>query len=102
MQEGEKGDFFCLLASGEVKVMKRKKLLNILSAGECFGGMAYIARNGSERTADVLTMSAARVITIGTEDLDHASDSCRHKFDRAFMSILVERLSLANTRLIGI
>jgi len=102
MQEGETGDFFCLLASGEVKVMKRKKLLNILSAGECFGEMAYIARNGGERTADVLSMSDARVITIGTADLDNASDSCRHKFDRAFMSILVERLSLANTRLIGI
>ena len=102
VQEGEKGDFFCLLAAGEVKVMKRKKLLNILSAGECFGEMAYIARNGGERTADVVTMSNARVITISTADLDQASDVCRHKFDRAFMSILVERLSLANTRLIGV
>jgi serine/threonine protein kinase len=102
MQEGSKGDFFCLLASGEVKVMKRNKLLNILSSGECFGEMAYIAKNGAERTADVVTMSDSRVITIGTADLDQASDACRHKFDRAFMSILVERLSLANTRLIGV
>jgi len=103
MFEGETGDFFCLLASGEVKVIKQGKLLNILNAGECFGEMAYISRaSGSMRTADVVTLSNARVITIRNDDLDQASDICRHKFDRAFMAILVERLSLSNTRLIGI
>jgi len=103
IREGETGDFFCLLASGEVKVIKQGKLLNILNTGECFGEMAYIARaSGSVRSADVLTLSDARVITISNADLDGASDICRHKFDRAFMAILVERLSLANTRLIGI
>jgi len=103
MFDGETGDFFCLLASGEVKVMKQGKLLNILNAGECFGEMAYISRaNGSVRSADVVTLSDARVITIRNEDLDRASDICRHKFDRAFMAILVERLSLSNTRLIGV
>jgi hypothetical protein len=44
-------------------------------------------------------MSPARIIKIRAEDLDRASDVCRHRFDRAFMSILVERLTLANTRL---
>jgi serine/threonine protein kinase len=103
MFEGETGDFFCLLASGEVKVIKQGKLLNILNTGECFGEMAYISRaNGSVRTADVVTLSDSRVITIRNDDLDRASDVCRHKFDRAFMAILVERLSLSNRRLIGI
>jgi serine/threonine protein kinase len=103
MREGETGDFFCLLASGEVKVIKQGKLLNILNAGECFGEMAYVSRaNGSVRSANVVTLSEARVITIRNEDLDRASDICRHKFDRAFMAILVERLSLSNTRLIGV
>jgi eukaryotic-like serine/threonine-protein kinase len=103
MFEGQTGDFFCLLASGEVKVIKHGKLLNILNAGECFGEMAYISRaNGSVRSADVVTLSESRVITIRNEDLDRASDICRHKFDRAFMAILVERLSLSNTRLIGV
>jgi len=103
MFEGQTGDFFCLLASGEVKVMKQGKLLNILSAGECFGEMAYISgESGSVRSADVVTLSEARVITIHNAGLDRASEVCRHKFDRAFMTILVERLSLSNRRLIGI
>jgi hypothetical protein len=39
------------------------------------------------------------VITIRVDDLARASDACRHRFDRAFMSILVERLTMANNRL---
>ncbi|OGA27784.1 MAG: serine/threonine protein kinase [Betaproteobacteria bacterium RIFCSPLOWO2_12_61_14] len=102
MTDGDTGDFFCILASGEIKVTKRKKLLNVLTPGECFGEMAYLARTGNERTADVSSMSASQVIKIKTEDLERASDGCRHRFDRAFMAILVERLTLANTRLTAI
>jgi len=102
MKDGEPGDFFCILALGEIKVTKRKKLLNVLTPGECFGEMAYLARTGNERTADVFTMSDSQVIKIRTEDLEKASDTCRHRFDRAFMAILVERLDLANTRLTAV
>jgi serine/threonine protein kinase len=102
IREGDPGDYFCILANGEVKVTKRKKLLNILSAGECFGEMSYLSRASNERSADVTTMSPARVISIRCDDLEHASDACRNRFDRAFMSILVERLTLANVRLIAV
>ena len=102
MQDGDPGDFFCILALGEVKVTKRKKLLNVLTPGECFGEMAYLSKTGNERGADVGTMCDSRIIRIRTEDLDRASDACRHRFDRAFMSMLVERLSLANTRLTAV
>ena len=102
MQDGDRGDFFCILASGEVKVTKRKKLLNVLTPGECFGEMAYLSRQGNERTADVGSLSDSRIIRIRSTDLDHASDACRHRFDRAFMAILVERLTLANIRLTSV
>jgi CRP-like cAMP-binding protein len=64
--------------------------------------MAYLSKQGNERSADVTTMSDSRIITIHTEDLERASDTCRHRFDRAFMSNLVERLTLANTRLTAV
>jgi serine/threonine protein kinase len=102
MQDGDQGKFFCILAQGEVKITKRKKLLNILSPGECFGEMAYLSKAGNERSADVTTMGDSQVIRIRTEDLERASDACRHRFDRAFMGILVERLTLANTRLTAV
>jgi serine/threonine protein kinase len=102
MEDGVQGDFFCILASGEIKVTKKKKLLNVLTPGECFGEMAYLSRNGRERTADVASISSARIVRIRAENLDRASDACRHSFDRAFMAILVERLTLANARLTAI
>jgi serine/threonine protein kinase len=102
IREGDPGDFFCILANGEVKVTKRQKLLNILSTGECFGEMSYLSRASNERSADVTTMSPSRVISIRSDDLENASDACRNRFDRAFMSILVERLTMANVRLIAV
>jgi serine/threonine protein kinase len=102
MNDGDPGDFFCILAAGEVKVTKRKKLLNVLTPGECFGEMAYLSKSGNERSADVSTIAESRLIRIRTDDLERASDTCRHRFDRAFMSILVERLNLANVRLTAV
>jgi CRP-like cAMP-binding protein len=102
MEDGTRGSFFCILAAGELKVTKRKKLLSVLTPGECFGEMAYLSSGGKERTADVWSMSDARIVRIRAEDLDHASDSCRHRFDRAFMAILVERLTLAKSRLTAV
>jgi serine/threonine protein kinase len=102
IRQGDPGNYFCILASGEVKVTKRNRLLNILNAGECFGEMSYLSRQTNERSADVISLSPSRVITIRVDDLARASDACRHRFDRAFMSILVERLTMANNRLTAV
>jgi CRP-like cAMP-binding protein len=102
IRQGDVGSYFCILASGEVKVTKRNRLLNILNAGECFGEMSYLSRQTNERSADVISLSPSRVITIRVDDLARASDACRHRFDRAFMSILVERLTMANNRLTAV
>jgi serine/threonine protein kinase len=102
MKEGEAGQFFCILAAGQVKVTKKGKLLNLLRAGEPFGEMAYLTRKEQVRGADVTVMSDANIISVPTDKLAQASDGCRNKFDRAFMEILVERLSMANLRLSGV
>ena len=102
MKEGESGTFFCILAEGQVKVTKKTKLLNVLHAGESFGEMAYLHKEHHVRGADVTVMADAKIISVPTEKLEEASDACRHKFDRAFMALLVERLTMANIRLSGV
>jgi serine/threonine protein kinase len=99
MREGDAGDHFCLLISGEVKVTKNKKLLNVLGAGECFGEMAYLSETSKVRGASIVANGESRVVRVRIADLLNASETCRLKFDRAFIGILVERLNLANTRL---
>jgi len=102
MKEGEPGDFFCILARGQVRVTRKGRLLNLLRAGEPFGEMAYLARRSQTRGADVTVMDEADIISVPSDGLAQATDGCRHKFDRAFMGILVERLSMANLRLSGV
>jgi hypothetical protein len=102
MREGEPGDFFCILAQGQVKVTRKGKLLNLLRAGEPFGEMSYLTKREHRRGADVTVMADASIISVPTEELAQASEGCRHNFDRAFMEILVERLSMANLRLSGV
>ena len=102
MREGEPGDFFCVLADGQVKVTRKGKLLNLLRAGEPFGEMAYLSKSNNVRGADVSVVSAANIISVPTHKLSQASETCQLKFDRAFMEILVERLSMANMRLSGV
>ncbi len=102
MKEGEPGTFFCILAEGEVRVSRRGRTLNHLHAGECFGEMAYLSKDEQLRGADVAVVQESKIISVPTQKLAQASDACRHKFDRAFMEILVERLTLANARLSGV
>lgn len=99
MRDGDSGDFFGFVAEGELKVLKNSRLLNLLTAGECFGEMAIIGRQPARRGADVVALTDARILTVRGEALQGASDACRMHFYQSFMGVLGERLRLANDRL---
>lgn len=101
MRDGEPGDFFCFLAEGEVRVVKRGTILTVLTAGDCFGEMAVIGRRGG-RTASVVSQSPAKIITVRGEALKRASEVCRMHFYSAFLRVLSQRLTLANARLAAV
>ncbi|MBR0566585.1 protein kinase [Azoarcus sp. L1K30] len=99
MKEGEAGDYFCFLADGEARVKKRGKLLNVLSAGECFGEMALFSAGGGIRSASIEATTEVDVITIRSRALQRASDTCRMHFYKAFLEVLSTRLSLMSARI---
>jgi serine/threonine protein kinase len=101
LREGDSGDSFSVLVSGELSVTKQGRLLNVLAAGECFGEMAYLKAEHGTRGADVTALRESSVLEIGNATLQLASPGCRHNVDRAFLRILVERLDLSNTRLVA-
>lgn len=49
--EGDVGHAFFIIVSGQVKVIKDDKLLNVLKDGDCFGEMAYLSGDKARRTA---------------------------------------------------
>ena len=101
VREGDRGEFFCILVSGEARVLRKKRLLTTLKGGECFGEMAYLGGEFKPRIADVVAASDVRMIKIPIAALERSSELCRLNFDRAFLRVLVERLTVANSRLTG-
>jgi len=71
----------------------------VLKAGECFGEMAYLGKQRFQRSASVVSISDIMVIEIRAETLAKASEMCRHHFHGAFLELLVDRLTMANTRM---
>jgi serine/threonine protein kinase len=99
MHDGEAGDFFCLLADGELQVSKHGTLLSVLKVGDCFGEMAVIRKGAHTRAADVITLTESKLITIQGEALAKASEACRMHFYQSFLEVLTDRLTLANIKL---
>ena len=99
MRDGDDGDFFCFLADGELKVTKHGRILNLLTAGDCFGEIAVIGKNSPPRAADITALTQATIVEVHGEALHQASDACRMHFYQSFLAVLSERLALANTRL---
>jgi serine/threonine protein kinase len=100
VQEDESGKSFFFLAKGEAKVTKNRKLLNMVSASECFGEMAYIGSDGPRRHATVEAMSELLLAEFEPAALEKMSLGAQLQLTRALMRNVTDRLALANVRLI--
>ncbi len=101
IEEGTADDHFFILASGLLKVTQRGKLLNAVSPGECVGEMAYARRNGQARSATVTAMEPSWAMRMRVQDIDALSESCRARFNEAFLSIMAARLAMLGGRLVA-
>ena len=100
LQEGQSGDCFYFLIAGELKVLKNGLMLDVLTPGECFGEMAVISKSARKRGADIIALTDAKVVKIGKTAFKSTSEVCRMHFYQAFLTVLSERLSVVNTRLV--
>jgi len=72
-QEGENGDYMCLLAEGRVNVIKegvvgQRKVLATVSQGKAIGEMALF--DGEPRSATLVADSPATLLFLSRENLD--------------------------------
>src|SRR5258706_6662607 len=76
IKEGDHGDSFFILAGGYVRVTRGKKTLTVLTAGDCFGEMCYLKKNGDDpRSATVTPTPDPIVIKIPAHDLKQGSQT---------------------------
>ena len=101
LRENDKGRSFFFLAEGEVKVTKGGRLLNVINHSECFGEMAYIWGGELPRHATVESMTRLLLAEFQPEALQAMSGGAQLQLTRALVRNLVDRLVLANTRIIS-
>ncbi len=99
IHEGDSGESFFIITGGEAKVSKTGRLLNILRPGDCFGEMLYFSETQTRRTTTISSLSPLSVIEIKAADLSQASDTLQKEMNKAFLRILIDRLTWANNRL---
>jgi CRP-like cAMP-binding protein len=63
--------------------------------------MAYARRDGRPRSATVTAVEPTWAMRLRVEDLETLSDSCRARFNEAFLAIMAERLAMLGDRLIA-
>jgi CRP-like cAMP-binding protein len=101
IKEADHGDSFYMLIEGDVSVTLLGKQLNVIKPGGCFGEILYFAGRMGRRTTSITALGEVTVMEIKADALRAATDGCQVGFNKAFMRVLVERLTQANLRLAG-
>jgi len=98
VKEKDRGMSFFFLAQGDAKVTRGGKLLNMVSGGEFFGEMAYIA-GGEARHATVEAHTDVLIAEFEPPALDKMSLGAQLQLTRALVRNVADRLALANSRI---
>lgn len=97
--EGEMDNSFFIIVSGEVAVERGGQDLDVLKAGDCFGEMGFISQQ--KRTASIVAKSDVSAMKVRASLIERTSLACQLRFHKVFLNTLVERLSMANSRISG-
>jgi hypothetical protein len=99
IREGDQGDSFYLLLDGEVGVTLLGKPLSTIKPGGCFGEILYFTGSAGRRSTTIVAVDKITVLEIKAEALRAATDGCQVAFNKAFMRVLIDRLTQANLKL---
>lgn len=100
-QTGHESQRFHIIAQGEVEVWRDGERAAQLRAGTSVGEMRYLAPSPELRVhrADVVVSSPAVTVSFSNDTMAALSPATRHRFDRAFIQVLVRRLHSAHESL---
>ena len=97
-QPGDEGRTFHIVAQGAVEVFREGRRVAQLATGTSVGEMAYLAPSPDLRkhSAEVLVTHPCTTVSFTPESLSKLGTACRHRFDSAFIAVLVRRLHAAH------
>jgi serine/threonine protein kinase len=95
--EGELDDCFYIIAEGSVSVRKNKKNIRVLTKGDCFGEMGYLAK--TRRTASIKSEGKTALLKINSTVISQVSLNCQVRFLKVFLRTLIHRLSATTEKI---
>jgi hypothetical protein len=100
-KKGQEGSTFHIIAQGEVQVFRDGALVATLGHGTSVGEMAYLAPSPALRrhSTDIKVSEVCTTISFTPDSLGLLSPECQHRFDQAFIQVLVRRLHAAHESL---
>ncbi len=100
-KRGHEGNSVHILAVGKVEVVRDGKVVATLGAGTSVGEMAYLAPNPEMRkhSTDIRVVEVCTTVSFTPALLGSLSAETQHRFDRAFIGVLVRRLHAAHDQL---
>ena len=78
-------------------VKKGDKQISSLGAGDCFGEMGYLTK--IRRTASISATAEVTVMQINATMMERASVTCQLRFNKIFLTTLIERLARTSEEL---
>jgi serine/threonine protein kinase len=102
VREGEVNNSFYIIINGEAIVTKSGVELSSLGKGDCFGELAYLDEIRHIRLATVSASTPLSMIEIHGDSLLKASDRLQACFAKAFLNIMVARLTATNKKLLAL
>ena len=100
-KRGQEGNSVHIIALGAVEVVREGRVAAQLGVGTSVGEMAYLAPNPEMRThsTDVRVTQICTTVSFTPQLIGSLSGECQHRFDRAFIKVLVRRLHAAHEQL---
>ncbi len=98
VKEGDVDESVFIIVDGEARVSKGGKDVDMLGKGDCFGELLYFEEARSQRATTVAASSALSVVEVKAQALQQATDALQKLFNKAFLRILVNRLSQVSDR----
>jgi serine/threonine protein kinase len=89
--EGDSDNCFYVIVNGDVDVRKGHINVDVLTRGDCFGEMGFIAKHA--RTATIIAKSPVSVMQVRAGLMERASLNCQLRFHKAFLRTMIGRLS---------
>jgi serine/threonine protein kinase len=99
IHEGDFADCFFVLLSGQVRVSKHGRLIDLASPGMSMGEISYVLEGRVPRNTTCSVLLDGIVLRIADSALRQASEICRGRFEKTFLQTMASWLVDADKRL---